>query len=68
VPYFVVFQAPTGRWVARGPFPTRAAAEAGRPRTDDIGSSDAVEIVEASHGVAAAHAVFKKLHLPGYRS
>jgi hypothetical protein len=65
VPFFIVFQVPTGRWVVRGPFATRAAAEAGQPPTDDPGHP--LQIVEAAHGMAAASIVFRSLNVPGYR-
>jgi hypothetical protein len=67
VPFFVVFQAPTGRWVVRGPFPTRAAAAAGQPRDDDPNHTIPLQIVEAAHGMAAAQLVFRALNVPGYR-
>ncbi len=66
MPFFVVFQAPTGRWVARGPFPTRAAAEAGQPLDTDPEQPTPRQIVEAAHGMAAAQIVFRALNVPGY--
>ena len=68
MPYFVVFRAANGRWVARGPFPTEAAAEAGRPESTDSDDPIPTQIVEATHGMEAAHIVFRTLDLPGYRS
>jgi hypothetical protein len=68
VPYFVVFRTATGRWVARGPFRNRAAAEAGRPPSADADPSLPPQVVEAAHGTEAAHIVFRSLNLPGYRS
>jgi hypothetical protein len=68
VPYFIVFQAPTGRWVVRGPFATRAAATAGQPQRADPDRTRPGQIVEAAHGMAAAQLVFRALRVPGYRT
>lgn len=66
MPYFVAFQAPTGRWVARGSFPTRVAADAGQPQDTDPEQSTSRQIVEAAHGMAAALIVFRVLNVPDY--
>jgi hypothetical protein len=66
MPFFVVFQASTGRWVVRGPFPSPAAAAAGQPQDTDPQQPTPRQIVEAAHGMAAALIVFRALHVPGY--
>jgi hypothetical protein len=66
MPFFIVFQRASGRWVARGPFPDYASAEAARPLSEETGLTIPAEIVEAAHGIAAAHRVFRARGLPGY--
>jgi hypothetical protein len=68
VPCFVVFQVPTCRWVAPGPFPAHAVAEAAWLPDDDSDQDRPRQVVAAAPGMAAARLAFRAFNLPGYRA